>query len=193
MRNASRRVLSTLLFVLALGACVSTDCVDGSGASAAHTSEGALRAVEVRDVAIDPNTESPVIILREVDGTHRELPIWIGPYEARSIALALRDVELPRPNPHDLIRNLLSAVEGKLERVEITELRDNTYFAIIRLEVAGRTVTVDSRPSDAIAVALRTETPVFAHEGVLQDAGDALDVRRPSEERRSLDEELRVH
>ena len=128
-------------------------------------------SVHVKSVRVDPRTAAPVVLLQENDGQRRRLPIWIGPYEAQSIALGLdRDFSAPRPNTHDLIANLIDGIEGRLARVVITELVNGTYFAVIVVEVGGRSVRVDSRPSDAIAVALRTHTPLYATDRVLRQA-----------------------
>jgi bifunctional DNase/RNase len=147
-------------------------------------------AVEVRGVEVDPRTASPVVLLEETEGQHRRLPIWIGAYEAQSIAAALEKVPAPRPNPHDLIKSIVEGLHGTLERVVITELRNGTYYATLDVSVDGRTVQVDARPSDAIAVAVRTGTPVFATGLVLEQAGDAgeagpaLEIRLPAPEPR---------
>jgi len=121
--------------------------------------------MEVRQVTMDPLNRAPVVILA---GAGKVLPIWIGTAEARSIARALAGEPLSRPDTHDLIRNLLEGVAAKPERVTITELRDNTFFAVITLNTSGRRIDVDSRPSDAIAVALRTGTPIYATPQVLE-------------------------
>ena len=130
----------------------------------ADASEEAVR-MNVRQVALDPVHRNPVVILA---GAGRVLPIWIGTAEARSIARALAGERLSRPDTHDLIGNLLDGLAAKPERVTITELRDNTFFAVITVKTAGRRIEVDSRPSDAIAVALRTGAPVYATPEVLK-------------------------
>ncbi len=144
-------------------------------------------SVHVESVRMDPRTSSPVVLLKEEGGLRRRLPIWIGVYEAQSIAIGIENVETPRPNTHDLIQNILDGVRGKVHRVVITELRDNTYYAILEIDLNGKSVSVDSRPSDAIAVAIRTGAPLFATEAVLDAAGQgsdepAIDIRWPSEE-----------
>ena len=121
--------------------------------------------MEVRQVTMDPLSRAPVVILA---GAGRVLPIWIGAAEARSIARALAGERLSRPDTHDLIGNLLEGLAAKPERVTITELRDDTFFAIITLKTRRRRIDVDSRPSDAIAVALRTGTPIYATPEVLE-------------------------
>jgi bifunctional DNase/RNase len=134
-----------------------------------------LRSVEVARVAVDSETGAPVVILRERDGLHRQLPIWIGIYEARSIALGLEGVAVPRPNPHDLMHDMIETLGGELQRVVVTELRDSVYYAVIHLVVDGRSVQIDARPSDAIAVALRFAAPLFVDESVLNRGSKAED------------------
>ncbi len=136
------------------------------------------RAAEVVRVAVDPGSGAPVVILREINGLRRQLPIWIGVYEARSIALGLKGVTVPRPNPHDLIHDMIRELGGKLERVVVTELRDSVYYAVIDVLVDGRVVQLDARPSDAIAVALRFSAPLYIDEAVL-DRGAGEDEDNP--------------
>lgn len=129
-------------------------------------SEEAVR-MEVRQVAMDPVNRTPVVVLA---GAGRVLPIWIGTAEASSIARALAGERLSRPDTHDLIGNLLERLGAKPERVTITELRENTFFAVITLKTARGGIEMDSRPSDAIAVALRTGTPIYATAEVLEQS-----------------------
>lgn len=124
-------------------------------------------AVDVASVAFDPRAQSPVLILTERQGTRR-LPIWIGAAEARSIAQRLDDVSLPRPNTHDLARRLVEGLDGVVQRVTVTDLRDGTYYAVIALQRNGRDVEIDARPSDAIALALRAAAPVFVREKLFE-------------------------
>jgi bifunctional DNase/RNase len=148
---------------LAVAACTSTSPDTGA------------YSMQIDGVRMDPRTSSPVIVLKEESGLRRRLPIWIGLYEAQSIALGMEEMEAPRPNTHDLIQNILGGIQGKLERVVITELRGNTYYAVLEISVDGKTVVVDSRPSDAIAVAVRVGAPVFATETVLEAGGRRSD------------------
>lgn len=120
----------------------------------------------VKTMLIDPNSQTPVVILETV-ADKRPLPIWIDVPEARAIALELEHVSLPRPLTHDLIRNILQSVGATLQRVTITELRNSTYFANLSLATKEKVVHVDSRPSDAIAVALRMKAPIFVSTQVL--------------------------
>jgi bifunctional DNase/RNase len=155
------------LLILALGALA---C---SGASAPPRDDV---AVVVGMVTIDPMSKTPVVILEEQRGGRR-LPIWIGVNEARAIAQRLEDVTPPRPNTHDLAKRLVEGLDGAVERVTVTELRESTYYAVIALRVGEARIEIDSRPSDAIALALRTAAPVFVREGLFDegDDGDAVD------------------
>lgn len=156
-------------------------------------------SMHVESVRLDPETSSPVLLLREEGGLRRRLPIWIGVYEAQSIAIGMEKVETPRPNTHDLIQNLLHGIRGQVRRVVITELRDNTYYAALEVELNGRIVVIDSRPSDAVAVAVRTGAPVFATDEVLDaansEAGDepSVEIRDPRREPRLRDAPVRIH
>jgi bifunctional DNase/RNase len=163
--------------ILAAAGCTSTS--PRTGAS----------SMKVDGVRMDPRTSSPVLLLKEESGLRRRLPIWIGLYEAQSIAIGMEAVETPRPNTHDLIGNILGGIQGELHRVVITELRGNTYYAVLEIELNGEKVVIDSRPSDAIAVAVRAGAPVFATEEVLEAAGrraddePAVEIRWPEIER----------
>lgn len=128
--------------------------------------------VEVRltAVRVDVPSSTPVVLLQETGGT-RTLPIFIAPPEATAIAYALQHVEVPRPMTHDLMADLVEALGARVERVVVTELRDQTYFAEIRLDLGGRTIVVSSRPSDAIALALRTDSPLYVEDELMADAG----------------------
>jgi hypothetical protein len=127
-------------------------------------------AVQVGSVLLDERVGSPVVVLEEREG-ERSLPIWIGLAEAQSIASEMEHVRPERPNTHDLATRLIDGLEGQVERVVVTELRGGTYFATIHLRTRGRTIEVDSRPSDAIAIALRTGAPLFARDELLSTDG----------------------
>ncbi|MEW6155126.1 MAG: bifunctional nuclease family protein [Actinomycetota bacterium] len=131
-------------------------------------------------VRVEMPTNNPIVLLREADGDHRVLPIFIGPVEATAIAFALQGVSTPRPMTHDLMRDLLGALGVAVERVVITELRDRTFYAEIEMSNGGKGYKVSSRPSDAIALAVRLGTPIFADEGVLEEA--AVPVAEDEEE-----------
>lgn len=153
-----------LLFRLLLFCCVF------SVASMSHAAQepGAVE-MRVKTLLIDQESQMPVIVLEAVSDK-RTLPIWINAAEAKAIALELEHVTLPRPITHDLIRNILKAMGATLQRVTITELRHNTYFALLTLVAKGQRMEIDSRPSDAIAIALRMKAPIFASHQVLAQA-----------------------
>jgi uncharacterized protein len=123
----------------------------------------------VKGLMIDPITNMPIIILRDVEGG-RVLPIWVGVFEANAIALQIENVQTPRPMTHDLLKNVLEDLEARVERVVVCELRENTFYAAIHLRMQEETIVVDARPSDAIALALRTRSPIFVEEEVIQNA-----------------------
>lgn len=132
--------------------------------------DNALIPMEVVGVRVELPSNQPIVLLRERDGS-RYLPIWIGANEATSIAIAMEGVEPPRPLTHDLMRSVIDALGALATRVVITEMRHSIFFADLALDMSGDEVEVSSRPSDAIALAVRTGTPVFALSGVLEDAG----------------------
>ena len=123
----------------------------------------------VKAVTLDPETNTPVVLLETV-GDKKLLPIWIDLPEARAIALEIERITPPRPLTHDLIRNLLTALGAKVRRATITDMRNNTYFALLSLETKSETLEIDSRPSDAIAIALRMKAPIYATTEVLAKA-----------------------
>lgn len=123
----------------------------------------------VAGVTVDPMTKSPIVILRDRE-SRMALPIWIGMLEANAIIAVIEGVEIQRPMTHDLLKSVLETTGTVLRTVEITEVRDSTYFALLHLEREGSVVTVDSRPSDAIALALRCEVPILVAEEVLLNA-----------------------
>lgn len=126
--------------------------------------------LELVGVRVELPHNQPIVLLKERTGT-RFLPIWIGPVEATSIALALQGVQTSRPMTHDLMRDLLAGLHVGVDRIVVTELRDGTFYAEIQMTQDGQAVVVSSRPSDAIALAVRTTVPIFADEQVLADAG----------------------
>ena len=126
--------------------------------------------MELVGVRVELPTNAPIVLLREEGGAHRMLPIFIGGPEATAIAFALEQVETPRPMTHDLMKALLDEIGARVERVVVTELRDSTFYAEIHLHTNGRTHSVSSRPSDAIALAARAGTPIYAEESVLDEA-----------------------
>jgi hypothetical protein len=141
--------------------------------------------VRIASLAVDPRSNQPVIILRALDdapGPSRVLPIWIGQPEATAILLALEDVDLPRPLTHDLMRDLLQALGGDLERVEITRVQEGTFFAALIIRAEERSLAVDARPSDSIALAVRMGAPVFVAENVMDSAAVSDDSGEIDEE-----------
>ena len=134
---------------------------------------------------LDPSTNSPIVWLEERHGD-RTLPIWIGEAEAQSIAAELGNLEWPRPNSHDLTKRLLAGLEATVERVVVTELRKGTYFAVLVVRAGGKRVEIDSRPSDAIAIALRVEAPVYVREPLFENALKEVEPEEASEPRVSL-------
>lgn len=131
--------------------------------------EETLILMEVKGLMMDPNSSVPIVILRSEEHA-RILPIWIGIFEANAIALKLEGIDPPRPMTHDLLVNLLGGVNCTIARVAINDLVDNTFFAQIFLQVDSEELVVDSRPSDAIALALRAEVPIYVAEAVLDKA-----------------------
>jgi bifunctional DNase/RNase len=121
---------------------------------------------------LDPVTQMPIVILKDVGGD-AVLPIWVGVYEANAIALEMEKVSTPRPMTHDLIKNVLTGLETQVHKVVVTELREDTFYAVIWLERGGEVVSVDSRPSDALALALRVDCPIFVDEIVLKSSKQA--------------------
>ncbi len=130
--------------------------------------------LELVGVRVELPQNQPIVLLKETGGD-RFLPIWIGAVEATSIAFALQGVETARPMTHDLMKNLLDSLEVSATQILVTELRDGTFYAEIKLEGPTGTTTVSSRPSDAIALAVRAGIPVFADEAVLEEAGILID------------------
>src|SRR5688500_16668018 len=126
----------------------------------------------IKGLMIDPLTNMPIIILRDSDG-NRMLPIWVGVFEANAIALQLESVQTLRPMTHDLMKNLLEEMGATVERVVVCDLRDNTFYATIYLRTRDRLIPVDARPSDAIALALRTQSPILVQDSVIEGARTA--------------------
>jgi uncharacterized protein len=123
----------------------------------------------IKGLMVDPITNMPIIILRDVEG-QKVLPIWVGVFEANAIALQIENVQTPRPMTHDLLKNVIDDLRGHVERIVVCELKENTFYARIHMSVDGRALEVDARPSDAIALALRTRSPIFVEETVIQSA-----------------------
>ncbi len=131
--------------------------------------------MKIRGLMMDPMTNMPIVVLKE-QGSETVLPIWVGVYEANAIALEIEKVTTPRPMTHDLLKNLLVGLETLVRKVVVTELRDDTFFAVIWLERDGQSISIDSRPSDALALALRMDCPIFVEEEVLKTSKVAANV-----------------
>jgi hypothetical protein len=140
---------------------------------------------------MDPMTNMPIVVLKE-QGSESVLPIWVGVYEANAIALEIEKITTPRPMTHDLLKNLLIGLETMVRKVVVTELRDDTFYAVIWLEREGQMISIDSRPSDALALALRMDCPIFVEDEVLKTSKVAANVndRVSSEELRKWLENL---
>ncbi len=123
----------------------------------------------IKGLMVDPITNTPIVILRDADG-QRALPIWVGIFEANAIALQIENVATPRPMTHDLLRNVIQDLKATVERIVVCDVHDNTYYALIYVTREGQTMAIDARPSDAIALALRTRAPIFVEETVFEHA-----------------------
>jgi bifunctional DNase/RNase len=125
--------------------------------------------MSIKGLMMDPITNMPIVILHDPD-SQRVLPIWVGVFEANAIALQIENVATPRPMTHDLLRNVLEELHARVDKIVVSDLRDNTFFAMIHLHVGADPLVIDSRPSDAIALALRTQAPIFVEDSVLEHA-----------------------
>jgi len=130
--------------------------------------------VEIKGLMLDPSSQVPIVILRDIR-SQLFLPIWIGVFEANAIALRLEGVEPPRPMTHDLLRSVLEQLGGRIEKIVISDLKESTFFALIHVQNQDRKVEIDARPSDAIALAIRTGSPIFVLRSVL-DKAQAVDL-----------------
>jgi bifunctional DNase/RNase len=125
--------------------------------------------VEIDSIRVSLMSQHRIVILKDLAG-ERFLPIWIGPYEAEAITVSLQEMEVARPLTHDLLRNTLQALGAEVQRIEVIDLRDDVFYARIVLRVAGRELEIDSRPSDALALAVRVHVPIFVDEKVMREA-----------------------
>lgn len=125
--------------------------------------------MQIRGLMMDPVTNMPIIVLKDV-GSDLVLPIWVGIFEANAIALELEKTALPRPMTHDLLQNVTRGLNAEVRKVVVSELRDDTFYAVIWMDHAGETVTMDARPSDAIALALRWDCPIYVSRDVLESS-----------------------
>ena len=127
----------------------------------------------IKGLMVDPVTNTPIVILRDKDG-QRILPIWVGIFEANAIALQMENLPTPRPMTHDLLRNVIQDLKATVEKIVICDLQEHTFYALIYLRLNGDTHAIDARPSDAIALALRTRAPIFVEDSVI-DGAKAVD------------------
>jgi bifunctional DNase/RNase len=123
--------------------------------------------MKIRGLLMDPVTNMPIVVLKDISG-NAILPIWVGVYEANAIALEIEKVATPRPMTHDLIRNLLFGLEASVKKIVVSDLKEDTFYAVIWLERNGQMISVDSRPSDALAIALRLDCPIYVADSVLK-------------------------
>jgi bifunctional DNase/RNase len=142
---------------------------------AAQPTMGGLVEVRVRGVAVDPQAGSPIVLLEELRG-ERVMPIWVGAFEARAIAMEMEKIAPPRPMTHDLIKNILDGVKAQVSNIVITDLKENTFYARIGLSAGGTSVQIDARPSDAIALALRVNAPIYIAKAVFESS-PAIELR----------------
>jgi bifunctional DNase/RNase len=125
--------------------------------------------MSIKGLMVDPITNMPIVILRDKEG-QKVLPIWVGIFEANAIALQIENISTPRPMTHDLLRNVITDLKATVQKVVVCDLQENTFYALIYLGLNGDTVAIDARPSDAIALALRTRAPIFVEETVIDNA-----------------------
>ena len=125
--------------------------------------------MSIKGLMVDPITNMPIVILRDKDG-QRVLPIWVGIFEANAIALQIENIATPRPMTHDLLRNVIEDLKAKVQKIVVCDLQENTFYALIYLAVNGDVIAIDARPSDAIALALRTRAPIYVEDSVIDHA-----------------------
>jgi uncharacterized protein len=151
--------------------------------------------VVIDSVRVSLTNQQRIVVLREVNN-ERYLPIWIGPYEAEAITIALQEIEVARPQTHDLLKNILTTLNARLLRIEIVSLREDVFYGNLVVEVEGRTVYVDSRPSDALALAARARVPILVSREVMDSAGvipeEDLQNQRPATSARAVGDEPEV-
>ncbi len=125
--------------------------------------------MSIKGLMVDPISNMPIVILRDKDG-QKTLPIWVGMFEANAIALQIENISTPRPMTHDLLRNVIHDLKASVQKIVVCDLQDSTFYALIYLSLNGESVAIDARPSDAIALALRTRAPIFVEEAVIDNA-----------------------
>ena len=147
-----------------------------------------FRQMEISGLTVDPHTNTPIVLLKDPEGKE-VVPIWIGFFEASAIASQLEKVQLARPMTHDLIKDILDTLGVTVVKIEVNDLRDNTFYANIHLDMEGMHYAIDARPSDGIALALRTNAPIYVKEEVIEKARK-IDLRQGKEGAEGLDELL---
>jgi hypothetical protein len=135
--------------------------------------------MKIRGLMMDPATNMPIVVLKDIHGS-AVLPVWVGIYEANAIALEIEKVQTPRPMTHDLLRNVLLGLNVRVQKVVVNDLRDQTFYALIWIERDGRIMSIDSRPSDALALALRVDCPIFVEDEVLKSSREPSPVNENS-------------
>ena len=125
--------------------------------------------MSIKGIMVDPTTNLPIVLLHDSE-RQRVLPIWVGVFEANAIASQIENVSPPRPMTHDLLRNVIHDLRAQVKKIVVNEIKDNTFYAIIHLNVGGEPMAIDARPSDAIALALRVKAPIFAEDQVIDNA-----------------------
>lgn len=125
--------------------------------------------MSIKGLMVDPVTNTPIVVLRDRDG-RRVLPIWVGIFEANAIALQIENVSTPRPMTHDLLKNIIRDLKASVEKIVVCDLQESTFYALIYLRLRGGVVAIDARPSDAIALALRTKAPIYVEDAVIDNA-----------------------
>ena len=138
--------------------------------------------MSIKGLMVDPVTNMPIVILRDKDG-QKVLPIWVGIFEANAIALQIENISTPRPMTHDLLRNVIHDLKADIQKIVVSDLKDNTFYALIYLLVNGESMAIDARPSDAIALALRARAPIFVEDTVIDNAksSDPVPEKRDTE------------
>ena len=147
--------------------------------------------MKIRGLMVDPSTNTPIVVLKDTQGSSI-LPIWVGAYEAQAIAIEIEKVQMPRPMTHDLLKNVLLGLNVRVQKVVVNELRDDTFYALIWVEREGQLMSIDSRPSDALALALRLDCPIYVEDEVLKTSkmGSVVSEKSSSEELRKWLENL---
>jgi bifunctional DNase/RNase len=141
--------------------------------------------MKIRGLMVDPSTNTPIVVLKDTQGSSI-LPIWVGAYEAQAIAIEIEKVQMPRPMTHDLLKNVFLGLNVRVQKVVVNELREDTFYALIWVEREGQLMSIDSRPSDALALALRMDCPIFVEDQVLKNSkvSNTLSEKNTSEELR---------